>query len=102
MLILSKAAQIAELIVRSQQAGTGYRAPLYRAAAAGLISIVECGRSGRVPSRVLKASPMALLVCLGDDDDMPSGPIGGPQAPKLLRWARGIILHGAGGEAKHY
>jgi hypothetical protein len=102
MLVLSDAADMAALIVRAEQLGLGYRVPIYRAAAAGLICLSECGRGGTLPSRLLKASPRPQLICIGDDDATPSGPAGWPQARKLLRWARGVVLHGAGGSAEHY
>ena len=39
---------------------------------------------------------------LRGDDLVACGPSRFPQARKLLRWARAIVLHAAGGLAEHY
>jgi hypothetical protein len=103
MMTLGKQAQIATIIAHAEQVGASFRLPIYRAALAGQIDIVECARGGTIPAQSLKAHRRPLLAVLGDDDATPTGPDGWPQARRLLRWwCRGVMLHGAGGEAAHY
>lgn len=102
MLTLASKAQMAEVIGQAERLGQGFRLPIYRAVLACRINLTEVTRGGVVPSRALKTSPRPLLIVLGDDDHVPSGPDGWPQARKLLRWAKAVVIHAAGGEAQHY
>jgi len=79
--------------------------PLYRAAAEGLIRVVQHGRGTRLvcptACSTTRAAP-ARRSSSGTTTTKPPGPAGGPQAAALLRWARVVILHGASAEPVHY
>jgi hypothetical protein len=93
--------KLPELILRLEQAGQGFRIPILRAVFERRVSFVESARGGRIPAKVLQ-DQRPHLILLGDDDGCSSGPAGWPQARKLLRWSRRVMLHAAGGEAEHY
>lgn len=78
--------------------------PLLRAAMAGEIRFVMVCPAGRIPLRILdmERDRKPLLVGLNGDGGGPATPDAFPQAQRLMRWARCIVLHGAGGEAVHY
>jgi hypothetical protein len=42
------------------------------------------------------------IVLVGDDDGMDLGAAGWPLAPRVLRWAKRVMLHAAGAEKRHY
>jgi hypothetical protein len=96
--------KLAEIIWRSEQAGAGWHVPLYRAVMAREIALFMLPIGGRVPLRVLDETKrrLPLVIVLAGDNGEPSGPDAYPQSVWLLRWARFILLHGAGGEAQHY
>lgn len=94
-------AQLAELIMRSQQVGEGFRIPLLRAAADGSLALVITTRGGIVPSRILNSSRPTAIV-LADDTPAAIGPQAWPQAQRLLRWAKHVVLHATGGQPEHY
>lgn len=97
-------AQLAEAIWRMEQAGAGWHVPLLRAVLGGTIRAVFVAPGSRVPRSLLDMSrhPRPLVVVLAGDGGGPAEPDAFPQARRLLRWARFIILHGTGGEASHY
>jgi hypothetical protein len=53
----------------------------------------------------LKHSRRPMVTLVGDDPGTPEG-MGGPDAwacaHRLSKWARAVIIHGAGGEREHY
>lgn len=98
---ITRRADIQRAIVMLDQAGEGFRTPLMRAAADGLLSIVGA-RSGLViPSRFLKLERPTVVI-LTDDCPEATGPGRWPQIRKLLRWSNVAILHATGGQAEHY
>lgn len=91
------------IIAIAHQIGKTASVPLYRAAAKGLVRVVQLGRGTRVRYGVLNgARGPGTVVVVGDDDYATTGPSGWRQAASLLRWARVIILHGASAEPDHY
>lgn len=95
---------IPELIARSAVIGCPWLAPLYRAAADGLVDVVMVEPGERIPSALLDPLKQRLprVVIVGDDGAVPCGPEGFAQAAKLLRWSRALILHATGGAPEHY
>lgn len=95
---------MAETIRRMEQAGAGWHVPLLRAAMAGDLRFCILQPGQRLPLSQLdmQRHPRPFAVILGGDAGGPAGPDAFPQARRLLRWAAGIVLHGAGGEARHY
>jgi pimeloyl-ACP methyl ester carboxylesterase len=100
--IVSDRAGLAETIVRAEQAGKRHVVPVLRAAAAGMINAGFVMRGHPFAMRPMKRGRRPVLIILGDDDHQATGPAGWPQAERLLRWARLVVLHGAGGEPQHY
>ncbi|WP_237214206.1 hypothetical protein [Falsiroseomonas oryziterrae] len=101
---LSKAEQISRLIGVAHQAGELHEAVWLAAVQRGEIAAAAVEPGGRIPLRVLDTQPgqRPLLILLRGDGVTPVGPDGFPQARRILRWARAIILHGAGAEPQHY
>lgn len=93
---------VSALIQWHQAAGFGFRLPMYRAALAGDIRLLDATPGARVPRRYLQPGAPPTLVVLGDDGDEPTGPSGFPQAQRLLAWADALMLHSCGGEERHY
>lgn len=93
--------QIEKAIVLLIQAGEGYRVPLFRAAADGLLSIASAHAGAPIPARYLKL-PRPTVVVLTDDCPEATGPGRWPQIRSLLRWAKVALLHATGGQAEHY
>jgi len=91
-------------IATMQAAGAGFRVAPLRALYEGRIAHLDVARgtSNNKVKHFIAAACRPELVIIGDDDDLPSGPDGFATAPRLLKWARQIVLHGAGGEASHY
>ncbi len=97
-------AQMAEAVRRMEQAGAGWHVPLLRAVMAGDLRAAFVAPGSRVPLSLLDMTrhPRPLAVVLMGDGGGPAEPAAFPQARRLLRWARFIVLHGAGGDAWHY
>ncbi|MFZ6762121.1 hypothetical protein [Pseudoroseomonas sp. WGS1072] len=98
---IRKRAEIELTIDKMIQAGEGFRAPLLRAAADGLIAVTISTRGSPVPANLLKAKK-ATCVLLADDHPLATGPDRWEQAKTLLRWSEMVILHAAGGQDRHY
>lgn len=96
--------RMADMIARMEAAGAGWHVPLIRAAMAGDLRAVFLPPGMRAPRDMLDTAPprRPLAVILGGDGSAPAAPAAFPQAVRLLRWSRFIVLHGAGGEAWHY
>jgi hypothetical protein len=100
--------KVAERVIELTATITPWRMPLILAAFA------ECTLNlAEVPRGVAKGELATLLACMqrkknpnvvliGDDDLQSSGPAGFDGVEKLVKWARAIILHAAGGEVEHY
>ena len=98
-------ADIPPAIARMQAAGAGHRVPLLQGVYHGRIAHLELhrGASARQFKVWAAASRLPALALLGDDDHTdPAGPDTWPLAPRVLRWARFIVVHGAAGRPEHY
>ncbi len=103
MISLTKRAEIQRIAEIQIAGGAGFRVPLYRAAAAGIIQLCEVPHgSALVPKKVLEHHARPLVIVIGDDDLGSPGPTGWPQARRLFRWARAAVVHGAAGKPEHY
>lgn len=91
-------------IALMQQVGAEHRVRLLRALYNGQIAHLEIQREGCAGKlkRFLATVRRPALVLIGDDDDHATGPAGWPTAERLLRWARQVVVHGAGAEPAHY
>jgi hypothetical protein len=92
-------------IARLQAAGAWHRVGLLQAVYHGLIDHTELhrGTSARYFKRWAAASCQPALALVGDDDhETPDGPDTWPLAPRVLRWARFILIHGGAGRPEHY
>jgi hypothetical protein len=100
---ISDPARIADLAVRSAQAGDQFHPPFIRAAMMGVVDCVFLRPGSRVPARFLDpvGQRKPIIIILGGDGAAPCGPAGFPQATRLLRWCRWAMLHGAGGLPWH-
>lgn len=97
--------QMAEIAVRLTQAGAGFYAPMIRAAMAGDLRFAIVPPSGQIPLRLLEedvADRRPLVVILSADGNDAAGPDAFPQARRMLRWARALMIHAAGGQPEHY
>lgn len=92
---------MARLIASTDALGEGFRAPLFRAAQAGVLATVIATSGEKVPARMLKR-PHPVAVVVADDHPGATGPAGWPQAAKLMRWARLVAIHATGGQPEHY
>ena len=97
-------AGISRAIDLFQRCENGHRIPLLRGLRDGRIGHIEVSRKGSAKTlkSFLAAVKLPAVVLIGDDDDEPTGPDGWHVAPRLLSWARLLVLHGTGGEAAHY
>ena len=98
--ILSSA-QIQRMAEVAAQLGP-WSMPVVEALRSGLIAVQWLTRSQRAPLDAMRRIDRPLLVWVGDDDESSSGPDGWRCAHQLTRWARGAVVHAAGGEANHY
>jgi hypothetical protein len=99
---LRKAAELDRLVDVCNSLGLVGRVELLRAVRAGVIARIEPDRLGVPLRRVLDPSRRPTLVVLGDDDYASTGPSGWAALPRLLRWARGALVHGSGADAASY
>ena len=99
---LSTPGQMAEASVWLRQAGDDHHAPLFQAAMREELRFAFVFPDGRFPKHLLCGDrlPCALVLC--DDDVVSLGPSRFPQARRLLRWARRIVVHAAGEKSEHY
>jgi hypothetical protein len=101
MMPLFSDAQIAELILRLEQAGEGYRVPLIGTAMTGQIALTAASNGEPVQAPFLKqAHPTAILLL--DDHPDATGPKRWKQIRRLLRWSNSVMLHATGGQRQHY
>lgn len=74
-----------------------------KALQAGKIEVVWASRNDPpISISTLKRMGRPVLVIIGDDDYAASGPATWKSIRLLMRWSRGVIIHGAGAEAEHY
>lgn len=96
-------ADIAHLIVQSEQVGDGYMTELLRPAARGELNLMVLSRGTVQPPfyrMAKKCRPIVALV--GDDDYQTTGPDGWACSDKLRTWAAFAIVHGTGAKREHY
>ncbi len=96
---------IPAVIAKMQVAGAGHRVPLLQALYRGQIAHLEMHRhsSARLFKQWAAMSRLPALALLGDDDHSPlDGPDTWPLAPRVLRWARFVVVHGGAGRPEHY
>lgn len=92
-------------IVASEQAGAIGQAHLLRALAAGRIAFLPLRpdtSSSNFKAFLRGTARRPAVALIGDDDGMDRGPPAWRLAERAIRWARGIVLHGTGGEVEHY
>ena len=102
---INRWADVPAAIATMQAAGAGHRIPLMQALYHGRIAHLELHRGGSARLFKLWAamSRLPALALLGDDDHaVPDGPDTWPLAPRVLRWARFIVVHGGAGRPEHY
>jgi hypothetical protein len=102
--IIMRPDQAAECIRFMERGGDTWHVPLLQAVQRGelgLLNVLRGNRAPRVPLDPKKnQKPLAVIIC---DDFGPSmGPSAFPAVQRLFRWAKWIMLHGAGGEGWHY
>lgn len=90
-------ARVIELVARVAP----WRLPLYSAAMAGQIRLVEMMTDSPLP-KALERPGKPIVVLIGDDAETPLGPAGWRCTRRLRRSARCAIVHATGGERKHY
>jgi hypothetical protein len=99
--IISKADDLAAMIAESSRSCAHY-VPLLRAVRAGRVALALPERHGAISSTRLKRAGRPVVVVLGDDDYMTTGPDGWVCTERVFGWARHIIIHAAAGHAEHY
>lgn len=77
-------------------------AELLRWVRSGAMALIEVPRDAIWPKRQLKAVQKPLLVLLGDDDEMATGPAGWRCLNAGCRWPRAAVVHAAGAESGQY
>jgi hypothetical protein len=92
---------ISAIMAAQAMAGYGFRNPIYRAALAGDAALVELTPGARIPREVLWRDAPTIVVA-GDDAGRSHGPGDFPDANRLMKWARRVMIHAMGGEAAHY
>ena len=92
---------ISELMAAQAMAGYGFRNPIYRAALAGDAALVELMPGTRIPREVLWRDAPTIIVA-NDDAGRSNGAGDFPDADRLMKWARRVMIHAMGGEAAHY
>lgn len=79
-----------------------HRLPIYRAAADGLIAVIEPRRETPIPSRAMAALNRPGILLIGDDDETPTGPAAWQCGRRARKWGSLAIVHAAGGDSSHY
>ena len=92
---------ISEIMAAQAMAGYGFRNPIYRAALAGDAVLVELMPGARIPREVLWRDAPTIIVA-NDDAGRSNGAGDFPDADRLMKWARRVMIHAMGGEAAHY
>jgi len=90
------------VIAACQAAGVTWRIPLLRAVMQKRIALVELRRETPAPIRDMERMNRPVVVLLGDDDGMVTGPAGWASVGRLQYWPRAVMIHAAGGTAEHY
>jgi hypothetical protein len=93
--------RIADILLRVEQAGEGFRLPLLYAAISGAIVTAAAAHGEAVEAKFLKV-PRPTVVLLTDDCPEATGPKRWKQIRRLMRWSKVIYLHATGGKPEHY
>ena len=94
---------IARGIALLETIGEQFRIPLLRALQHDLIALAVLSTGQAPPLAKLDRTQRPAVVVLVDDDDATRlGPSGWHYAARVMRWARGALLHGTGGQPEHY
>jgi hypothetical protein len=95
--------EIDKVIAFAATAGGRHYIPLFRAIRDRRIAMMQVLRGTTLSMRELKTfTRRPLVLILGDDDHMATGPSCFPCVGTAKRWARSVLLHGTGGEPEHY
>jgi hypothetical protein len=102
---IGSAEDLAAATVFMHQAGVVGQTHLLRSLAAGRIayqSLLPDTSTSHFKAFIRATSTKPTVTLIGDDGDMPTGPAGWRLAQRAIRWAKTVILHGAGAEIEHY
>lgn len=104
MLNITTPAGISRASIAMRQAGDTWHGPLFRAAMVGDLNVGIVVPGDRTPDRFLEADTAVkpVVLILGGDGKRGAGPDEFPNLWRPMKWARAILLHGAGGEEFHY
>lgn len=87
-----------------QQRGDTWHGPLFRAAMVGELNFAMVTPGVRTPDRFLQmnTTEKPLMLILAGDSQESAGPDEFLGLWRPMKWAKAILLHGAGGEERHY
>ena len=95
--------QINSYIAKAAIGGAGHLVPILSAVRDGRIAVeFLTSRDKAAPMGRLKRYSCPVLAVIGDDDHHNSGPAGWVCAQRVIRWARGVMIHGAVGTVASY
>ena len=101
--IRSMTRQEADMLVARASVAAPHMVPLLRDMAAGSLTLAAIARGSQsVSPKAWQRAGKPVVAILADDDHGSTGPAGFPVARKLLRWARGLVVHAAAGHAWQY
>ncbi len=102
MIAISQPNELDQLIAHAVAMGFPHQAEIYREVRRGRLAAMQLDRKAVAPMGTLKRAPLPCLVVLGDDDYASTGPAGWASVPRLLRWARGALIHATGADIASY
>jgi hypothetical protein len=79
-----------------------WHSPLFRALVAGEIAMVLPLPGQSLPIKEMSRITKPIVVMLCDDGPYDLGPAGWACADRALRWAKGAMLNGTGGDDRYY
>jgi hypothetical protein len=79
-----------------------WHVPIFQALLVGEIAVCIPAPGQSLPIKLFDKISEPVVVMINDDGPFWLGPDGWACAERALRWARGAMLHGAGGEIEHY
>lgn len=95
-------ARIHETARRAYACGATHLAPIFDAVLARRIAFgMVNNRTVQFPRREVASAGRPVLILIGDDDDMATGPTGWRCAAEAAQWAAAAIIQGSGGTAHH-
>ncbi len=95
--------RVNEYIAKAAISGVGHLIPVLSAVRDGRIAVeFLTSRDKAAPMGRLKRYTCPVLVVIGDDDYRNTGPGGWVCTQRVIRWARGVMIHGAGGTVATY